>query len=340
MDYFENISDQEFACKLLKNQLANNRTSHAYLFCGPAGSGKLECAKAFAKTLLGDNFAQSIDNNVQPDVLICYPEGIHGYLIGQIKNIVNDSNLAPIQSKKKVYIINDADKLSSAAANAFLKTLEEPAIHICFILLANSSDNVLPTIVSRCQVITFKSIPYEKAVNKVQKGAGCALDDAKKALNLYGGNVERAINFCLNQNTQDFYSEVLNIIQSIDSLSDWDLLMRSNDLVSKIKEIVSSRKADLDNRTKEMSEILEKSAISIIEDQNKRNLAAVQRELLSLFCSTIKLYYRDLLLDKKFEARASAVLNLLSEIETNLSYNISAQNFCDVVLLKVKSLCV
>lgn len=335
-NYFENIKGQDIVCKILQSQIDSNKISHAYLFCGPAGCGKLACAKALAKNLEGQNFSEKIENNTCPDVKIINPQGVNGYLIGQIKDIVKESNLSPIQTKYKIYIIRDSEKLGTASANAFLKTLEEPSKNVCFILLANDENNVLPTIVSRCQKFKFKALPYEIAVKTVQKESGCALEDAKLALDLFGGDTTKAIEFCLNQNTLDFYDEVKDIYMNLNTYSDWEILKRSADLASKINEIVDSFKAKLDDNIKSLSDVLEKSGLSLIEDQNKRDVNSARKDLLYLFCASLKFEIRQELNSKTDKEKQIRRLNEIAKFEQNLAYNIGMQNFCDVVLLKLK----
>ena len=335
-NYFENIVGQSQVCKLLNSQVESDKVSHAYLFAGPYGSGKLTCAKALANALEGDGFGDQIENDCMADVKIYQPQGVQSYLVNQIKEIVKDSVLAPIQGKYKVYIIRDADKLGTSAANAFLKTLEEPDKNVCFILLTNNANNVLETINSRCQLVEFKQLPNDLALEAVIKNGGCAKDDAQLALDLFGGNIDKASEFCLDQNLQDLHSEIISAAESLDDEQDWDVLLRSGDIISKLKELVDVYKSNLEDKTKELSDVLEHSGLSLIEEQNKRSVNAKQKELLHFFCAALSRYYRDLLLEDKNQDSFIARLNALSEFEQNLAYNISLQNFCDVVLLKLK----
>lgn len=217
---FKKIKGQDAVCKLLSSQLDNNKISHAYLFTGPSGAGKRDVAKAFAKEIFDKKFYDAIDHDTHPDVKILAPEGAHAYLVAQIKDVVNDSYLAPIQAEKKVYIITDVQDFNSASANAFLKTLEEPTDNVIFILTANDINNVLPTIVSRCQHIEFATISFETASLLVQKESGADVNQAKQALNIFGGDIKKACGFLLDQNFQDFYNDIVNVVSSIDELSD------------------------------------------------------------------------------------------------------------------------
>lgn len=334
-NYFKDIVDQDFAVKILKSQLNEGKTSHAYLFCGPVGSEKVNCAKALIKSLERDKVSESVDKNTFVDLKIYEPMGVQTYLVSQIKEIVKESSLAPMIGINKYYIIKNAESLGTAAANAFLKTLEEPSPNVCFILLANNEDNVLPTIVSRCQVINFKQLPLETALSVVKENSGASQSDCKKALMLFGGNTDKAIDFCLDQNLQDFNSEISEVLQQLDILDDWDCILHSTDIVNKLKEIVDVYKSNLEDKTKELSEVLEHSALSIIEEQNKRSINMKQKELLFLFCSIIKMYYRNLIKEEKKDKYISRI-NRLNDIEQNLAYNINPQNFCDVVLLNLK----
>lgn len=212
------ITEQELVCKLLQEQVVASQVSHAYLFVGPKSCGKLNCAKALAKDMLPDEAADNIDNNSYIDVKIYGPQGVNSYLTSQIKEIIADASLAPSLGKYKFYIIQNAEKLGSSAANAFLKTLEEPASFNIFILLAQNIDSVLPTITSRCQVLKFQSIGAEHAQKVVQKETGASKTDVKIALDLFDGDTNNAINFCLDQNLLDYHQEIVNIFNNIHQL--------------------------------------------------------------------------------------------------------------------------
>lgn len=333
----DNIYSNKKICDFLSIQCNEGKVSHAYLFCGPYGCGKLSCAKQFAKQILGNNkFDYSIDNQTHPDVKIYEPKGINSYLTAQISEIIKDSYLAPIQANYKIYIIKQADKLGSSAANAFLKTLEEPPKNVCFILLVKSIDSVLPTIVSRCQVYHFNQVAKDEQINYVSKNSGCSYEDAEYVVDLFGGDLEKSVHFCLNQDLQDFVSLLDDVISSLDNMTDWQALQQSNLINQKIKSIVDRYKESLDNKLEEISEILENSAISILEDQNKRSVSAKNVELYYLLCSYFQQFFKQKLLDETTQDIFIKRINLISKMSDNLSYNINKQNFCDVMLLNLK----
>lgn len=164
--------------EFLRATIASGRVSHAYLLTGPAGSTKhlrhmLSPAILCDKKGCGecDDCARVLRRR-HPDVHYYAPEGAQGYLVEQIREIVSDVSLAPIRAKSKVYILDRVDLLGTQAANAFLKTLEEPVPGVVFILLGRTREGVLPTIVSRCQVVPFRHIPAQEAAGILSQKVG------------------------------------------------------------------------------------------------------------------------------------------------------------------------
>ena len=162
------------------------------------GGGKKTAAKALACALFCDDdgcgvcaACTRVRRGVHPDVHEVRPEGAATYLGAQIREITRDANLAPMEGSRKVYIINDADLFNDTAANAFLKTLEEPPSDVVFILMAHTYDAVLPTISSRCQVVRFRRIPPSMAASMLRERTGATEDEALAALAAAGGVVAR-----------------------------------------------------------------------------------------------------------------------------------------------------
>lgn len=130
-----------------------------------------------------------------PDVRYFAPAGANGYLVEQVREIVADTALSPIQADKKIYILDRVDQLSASAANAFLKTLEEPADDVVMILLGRTRESVLPTIVSRCQVVPFRHIPASEAAGIVAQNTGADPAQARQAIEACGGSITSAVAF-------------------------------------------------------------------------------------------------------------------------------------------------
>lgn len=149
--YFRNIIGQEFAKKYLTNSINNNKLSHAYMFEGIDGIGKKKLADELAKILLN---SENIDNS--PDYINIYPDG-NSIKIAQIRKLQTDIIIKP-HKDYKLYILNDAEKMTIEAQNALLKTLEEPPEYAIMILITSNKDALLDTIKSRCEILKFLPI--------------------------------------------------------------------------------------------------------------------------------------------------------------------------------------
>ena len=173
---FSDVCGQEHITSVLKYEAENSLFSHAYLFCGPRGTGKTTCAKILAKVVncenphngdpCGECFScRSIDEGNATDVLEMDAASNTG--VDYIRDIKNEVSFAPAALKKRVYIIDEVHMLSTGAFNALLKTLEEPPEHVVFILATTEFHKLPATIVSRCQRFDFRRIKTDVIVSRL-----------------------------------------------------------------------------------------------------------------------------------------------------------------------------
>ncbi len=170
-DNFETVVGQDSITQTLKNSIKTNQLAQAYLFCGPRGVGKTTCARIFAKTIncnnLNDDFEacnkceSCVAFNKMRSLNIHELDAASNNSVDDIRNLIDQVRIPPQIGLYSVYIIDEVHMLSSAAFNAFLKTLEEPPKHVIFILATTEKHKIIPTILSRCQIFDFNRISVE-----------------------------------------------------------------------------------------------------------------------------------------------------------------------------------
>ncbi|MFM7102748.1 MAG: DNA polymerase III subunit gamma/tau, partial [Verrucomicrobiota bacterium] len=214
---FEDVVGQDHVTQTLSNAIASGRIAHAYLFCGPRGTGKTTLARIFAKALNctggpraefddADPRVREITEGRSLDVLEI--DGASNNGVEQVRELRDTVKFAPATSKFKIYIIDEVHMLSVAAFNALLKTLEEPPAHVKFLFATTDPEKVLPTILSRCQRFDLRRIPSNliagqldricqregvevepAALEAIARGADGGMRDAQSAL-------DQLISFC------------------------------------------------------------------------------------------------------------------------------------------------
>lgn len=176
---FETVVGQSHITTTLKNAIKQNHLAHAYLFCGPRGVGKTSCARILAKTINCENITgdteacgtcetcKSFSTNSSFNIFEL--DAASNNSVEDIRNLTDQVRFAPQSGKYKIYIIDEVHMLSTAAFNAFLKTLEEPPAYAIFILATTEKHKILPTILSRCQIFDFKRITTHDIVDHLQQ---------------------------------------------------------------------------------------------------------------------------------------------------------------------------
>ena len=364
-DIFDGIFGQPRVREFLRASIASGRVSHAYLFTGPAGTNKTAAAYAFAQAILCKDHGcrtcddcRRIERRKHPDVHFYTPEGAQGYLIEQIREIVSGVSLAPIRATGKVYILDRVDLLGVSAANAFLKTLEEPVEGVTFILLGRTREAVLPTIVSRCQVVPFRHIPAREAAGILSQKTGVTPEQARIAIEACNGSITRAMTFAKSAERAEFRARIMEVLSNLPLSDERDVLEYAAELIERAKAPLDNVRTQQSEELAESADFLTKTALKQIELRHKRALSMATRESLNQTTSIIRSWLRDVLMiasgtpdlvvnidqrevlqrvaQKVTPASIMSALREAYKTDETLSYNVSPETCLDVLLFSIR----
>lgn len=247
---FKDVVGQQAITNTLLNAIENNHLASALLFTGPRGVGKTTCARILARKInqpgYDDPFEDFAFNVFELDAA-------SNNSVDDIRNLIDQVRIPPQTGQYKVYIIDEVHMLSSAAFNAFLKTLEEPPKHAIFILATTEKHKIIPTILSRCQIFDFKRITVKDAkehLAEVAKSQGVVFEDdalhiiaqkadgaMRDALSIF----DRVVSYCGNNLTRQAVTENLNVLDYETYINVTDLILENKipELLLAYNEILS-----------------------------------------------------------------------------------------------------
>jgi DNA polymerase-3 subunit delta' len=300
--FWDKVIGQDGIVQALRHSLDSETLAHAYLFAGPQGLGKINVARAIATQIMCAGggcgncvICTRLENNSHPDFQILEPAGAGGYLVDQIRELNYQVHLAPAEAAKKIFVIRDVDLFNISAANAFLKTLEEPTASTVFILLSHSQEAVLPTIKSRCQVYRFRPSDPAAARKALFEKTGIEGPRADSALAANGYIVAAARDYLQSAKQQEARQVALRIFRQLPHADDLDVLRMTRELLRAALDSVAEMRTMMEADLLVRKELLDPVALKQLERYNERRLSAFETRQTMMVLSVLSSLLADCL---------------------------------------------
>lgn len=332
---FSEVVGQQYIIATLQNAIKNNKLAHAYLFCGPRGTGKTTIAKILAKTVNCQEedptkrpcchcaSCLDIQNSASPDVIEMDAASNNG--VDEARDLVEKVKYAPMNGRYKVYIIDEVHMMTVNAFNALLKTIEEPPEYCIFILATTEPHKVLPTIISRCQRFDFKKIAASVIVGNLRnicekENVKCDEDALKLIASLADGGMRDALSIldqCIAYKENDITAIDVSNVYGVATLQEkMDLFkeikeQETEKIVKKVNEI-AEKGIDISRLTNDLINIA-KEAVIYSHSKNADILEVIDEDtagqLLRMYSSSKLLTFIDLLVETqaKYKEATSAL---------------------------------
>lgn len=356
---FDEVVGQQPIIQTLKNAIVQNRIAHAYLFCGPRGTGKTSIAKIFAKMLNCEDESNKpcgkcinckmVQNGSHPDIIEIDAASNNG--VDEVRNLIDKVKYAPMQGKYKVYIIDEVHMMTTGAFNALLKTIEEPPAHVVFILATTEPNKVIPTIISRCQRFDFNKVSQkdiEKRLSIVCKEEKIEIDPEAISLiaQLADGGMrdslsilDQCITYCSSNITVDNVREIYGVLTTSDigKLFEHLYAHEVDALIQQIQEC-SDKGMDLKRLTSDFITLLKESII-LDYSSNSQLVSNTHKEVIEKYLLKSPSPFRFNVLNELMDVfnKYNYASNVLDYLETALlksisnSYEIKSKTNCDVI---------
>ena len=349
---FEDVVGQEVVVKTLTNAILSNRVAHAYLFCGPRGTGKTSIARIFAKTL---NCLNPVDNKPCGECAHCLDmentnpmdvieiDAASNRKVEDARDLLEKVYYAPSIGKNKIYIIDEVHMLTKEAFNTLLKTLEEPPENLIFILATTESHKVLETIVSRCQKFDFRRITVKDIENRLKyiaRQENINIED--KALEFIAkrsaGGLRDALALLDQSSVLANENETItkdNITSLLGNISDEDLFNITNEIIEKNpQKLIALTKKILDNGNDPMQ--IMKELIEYLRNILLASVCQNAQEASELLDISAENCEKILVQAKKFNSQELAqILDDLKEQEINIRNSVNPYIWLDVALISI-----
>lgn len=276
---FENLVGNEKIKNLLTNAVQTNNVLHSYLFVGTQGIGKSLFAKEFAHMILCSSNQEKpcrtckscleFQGESHPDFLQIESEDEKNIKIEQIRYLQEKIAEKPVTSEKKVYMIQDCDKMTREATNGLLKTLEEPPSYATLILLTANESKLLATIKSRCTKITFQSLSEEE-IKAYLKSQNWELSMTNNMIRQCQGSIGRLVKIKEEQEAYTQIEDVINNMKKADITQIWKKAEVLYQAKEKITDLLDYMNVVFFEKLQEEQDMRYAKAVSIVEETKKR----------------------------------------------------------------------
>ena len=342
---FDEVVGQTHIIQTLKNAIVQNRIAHAYLFCGPRGTGKTSIAKIFAKTLNCTNNQDApcgvcenckmAANGSHPDIIEIDAASNNG--VDEVRNLIDKVKYAPMQGKYKIYIIDEVHMMTSGAFNALLKTIEEPPAHVIFIFATTEPNKVLPTIISRCQRFDFNKVSMHDIkyrLSVVCKNEGIEIDENGLTLiaQLADGGMRDALSildqcvaYCSSHIDVNDIRKIYGVVTSED-IGKLFYSVYKKDVDSFVKDIqkYSDMGMDIKRLTADFSHML-KDSLSLDYSENSTLVSDMNKDMIRKYFKLAPINFRIKCMEE------------LMDTYNKYTYASNALDYLEASLLKISS---
>jgi len=290
VDIFDGVIGHRSVLSVLERDVAT--PAHAYLFVGPLGIGKAAVARRFAARILcggDDQCAHRVNRGFHPDLVLVEPEGRSAITVEQARNTVALANLAPVEGARKVFVLEEGGAMNDEAANALLKTLEEPTASTVFIVIAESEDDLPETVASRCRTVVFGRVTEDEIIAGLVE-RGIEPERAEQTARISGGRPGLAISLATRADVADFRNIWLSVPMRL-SAHPGDAYRLADDLAAATEPLLVALKA---RQADEAATLEREGGFSKAVDQ--RQSRELKRAEIALHVSGLEIlsgFYRD-----------------------------------------------